>query len=247
MKLAAVVTGGASGIGLATVKRLRDEGWPIAVMDANADALAEAEAALEDPDVLLIRVDVTDEDEVAEAFDQAADALGPIGALVNCAGIARDLPVEETTAELFRQVVEVNLIGSFNASRAALERMGNTLAIVNITSVSGVRANRGRVAYGASKAGVKMMTEVMALELGARNVRVNCIAPGPIDTPLISRLHTDKDRKAWTDRVPQRRYGDPDEVAAAIAFLVSPEASYVNGHTLAVDGGFLAAGILPEV
>jgi NAD(P)-dependent dehydrogenase (short-subunit alcohol dehydrogenase family) len=125
--------------------------------------------------------------------------------------------------------------------------MGNTLAIVNITSVSGVRANRGRVAYGASKAGVKMMTEVMALELGARNVRVNCIAPGPIDTPLISRLHTDKDRKAWTDRVPQRRYGDPDEVAAAIAFLVSPEASYVNGHTLAVDGGFLAAGILPEV
>jgi NAD(P)-dependent dehydrogenase (short-subunit alcohol dehydrogenase family) len=247
MKLAAVVTGGASGIGLATVKRLRDDGWPIAVMDANADALAEAEVALEDPDVLLIRVDVTDEDEVAEAFDQAADALGPIGALVNCAGIARDLPVEETTAELFRQVVEVNLIGSFNASRAALERMGNTLAIVNITSVSGVRANRGRVAYGASKAGVKMMTEVMALELGARNVRVNCIAPGPIDTPLISRLHTDKDRKAWTDRVPQRRYGDPDEVAAAIAFLVSPEASYVNGHTLAVDGGFLAAGILPEV
>ncbi len=247
MKLAAVVTGGASGIGLATVKRLRDDGWPIAVMDANADALVETEVALEDPDVLLIRVDVTDEDEVAEAFDQAADALGPIGALVNCAGIARDLPVEETTAELFRQVVEVNLIGSFNASRAALERMGNTLAIVNITSVSGVRANRGRVAYGASKAGVKMMTEVMALELGARNVRVNCIAPGPIDTPLISRLHTDKDRKAWTDRVPQRRYGDPDEVAAAIAFLVSPEASYVNGHTLAVDGGFLAAGILPEV
>lgn len=247
MKLAAVVTGGASGIGLATVKRLRDEGWPIAVMDANADAMAEAEVALEDPDVLLIRVDVTDEDEVAEAFDQAADALGPIGALVNCAGIARDLPVEETTAELFRQIVEVNLIGSFNASRAALERMGNTLAIVNITSVSGVRANRGRVAYGASKAGVKMMTEVMALELGTRNVRVNCIAPGPIDTPLISRLHTDKDRKAWTDRVPQRRYGDPDEVAAAIAFLVSPEASYVNGHTLAVDGGFLAAGILPEV
>lgn len=247
MKLAAVVTGGASGIGLATVTRLRDEGWPVAVMDSNADALAEAEAALEDPDILLICVDVTDEDEVAEAFDQAADALGPIGALVNCAGIARDLPVQETTAEMFRQVVEVNLIGSFNTSRAALERMGNTLAIVNISSVSGVRANRGRVAYGASKAGVKMMTEVMALELGARNVRVNCVAPGPVDTPLISRLHTDKDRKAWTDRVPQRRYGDPDEIAAAIAFLVSPEASYVNGHTLAVDGGFLAAGILPEV
>lgn len=246
MKLAAIVTGGASGIGLATVARLREDGWPVAVLDADPDAIAVAETALDDPDILMIRVDVTDEEELSAAFDQAADALGPVGALVNCAGVARDLPAEDTTAEIFRQMIEVNLIGSFLASRAAIDRMGDTLAIVNLSSVSGLRANRGRVAYGAAKAGVKMMSEVMALELGARNVRVNCVAPGPIDTPMIARLHTTGDRSLWTDRVPQRRYGDPDEVAAAIAFLVSPEASYVNGHTLAVDGGFLAAGIMPE-
>lgn len=243
MKRAAIVTGGASGIGFATALRLREDGWPAAIIDANPEALAEAEAAVDDPDILLIRADVTDEEEIAEAFDQAADALGPIGALVNCAGIARDLDIEHTSAEQFRQMLDVNVVGTFIACRAALERMGDALAIVNVSSVSGLRANRGRVAYGASKAAAKSMTETMALELAGRNVRVNCVAPGPTETPMIARLHGVEQRRQWLERLPLGRYADPAEIAAAIAFLVSPEASYVTGHTLAVDGGFLAAGL----
>jgi NAD(P)-dependent dehydrogenase (short-subunit alcohol dehydrogenase family) len=177
MRQSAVVTGGASGIGLAAARRLLDDGWPVAILDLGEDALAEAEDLLGDADTCYIRADVSDEEEVAEAFDRVVDTLGLIGGLVNSAGIASDVSVEDTSAELFRQILDVNLVGSFICAKAALERMGEALSIVNIASVSGLRANRGRVAYGASKAGVKLMTEVMALELGGLRVRVNCVAP----------------------------------------------------------------------
>ena len=246
MRLAAIVTGGASGIGLAVVARLLADGWPVGVVDANAEAVAEAEVLHTGEEAIFLTCDITDEDDVAECFDQIADALGPIGGLVNCAGIARDLPALETSTELFRQIVDVNLTGSFITCKAAMERMGGDLSIVNISSVSGLRANKGRVAYGASKAAVKLMSEVMAGEWGRQNVRVNVVAPGPVDTPLIARLHTAEDRAVWTSKVPQGRYGDPEEIAAAISFLLSAEASFITGHTLAVDGGFLSAGILAD-
>lgn len=241
-----VVTGGASGIGEVTALALIDQGVAVTILDASPEAIVRIEDRMAGEDVLALTCDVTDEEEVPECLSQGVDAFGPVTGLVNCAGIARDLPAEKTPVETFRQILDVNLTGSFILCQTALEHMGDRLSIVNIASVSGLRANAGRVAYGASKAGVVLMSQVLATEWGGHGVRVNVIAPGPIDSPMVSVLHTAEDRKVWTSRTPMRRYGNASEVAAAILFLLSDEASYINGHVLAVDGGFLAAGILPE-
>ena len=247
----AVVTGGGSGIGLAIAKALRSDGWKLLIADLSSDALHAARAAL-DPlgreAVRYVQMDVADEASVIAGLKDCEDGFGEVRGLVNSAGIGRDVPFFDTSAALFRKILDINLVGSFVVAREAgrLMKAHGGGAIVNIASVSGQRGNIGRSAYGASKGGVITLTQVMACELAPDNIRVNAIAPGPVDTPLVKAMHNSADRESWLRHVPQRRYAPPEEIAGAASFLLDEtKASFVTGHVLNVDGGFAAAGLLP--
>lgn len=247
-----LVTGGASGIGLAVVQAILAEGWRVVVADLNAESLERCKDSL-GPYGDRVRyepMNVADEDAVIRAVAASEAEFGPLTGVVNSAGIGRDVPALDTDVELFRRMLEVNLIGSFVVSREVAKRMRERGggAIVNVASVSGIAGNRGRVAYGASKGGVITMTRVMAVELATIGIRVNVIAPGPIETPLVQEMHTPEVRAAWMTTVPQRRYGSPDEIAGAAVFLLDPrKSSYITGQTICVDGGFSIAGLLDDV
>ncbi|MPR10038.1 SDR family NAD(P)-dependent oxidoreductase [Microvirga tunisiensis] len=244
-----IVTGGASGIGLAVVEAILAEGWRAVVADLEQRNLDRCRDVLSPSNnrVRFERMNVADEDEVVRTVAACEAEFGPITGVVNSAGIGRDVPALDTSVDLFRRMLEVNLIGSFIVSREAakLMQVRGSGSIVNIASVSGVIGNRGRVAYGASKGGVITMTKVMAVELASLGIRVNAIAPGPIETPLVQEVHTPEVRAAWMTTVPQRRYGTPDEIAGAAIFLLDQrKSSYITGQTICVDGGFSIAGIL---
>lgn len=242
----ALVTGAARGIGLATARRFLSEGWRVALLDIDAETLARAEAALADPArVLALHADVASEAAVNAAVARIEAAWGRLDALVNNAGIAVFKPVLETTAAEWERVIAVNLTGAFLCTQAAAPLMlrGGGGAVVNIASISGLRASTLRVAYGTSKAALIHLTKQQAAELGTLGIRVNCIAPGPVETAMARQVHTPAIRAGYHDAIPLARYGTEEEIAAGIWFLCSPEAAYVNGQTLAVDGGFDATGI----
>ena len=241
----ALVTGAARGIGLATAKRFLDDGWRVALLDIDADNLRRTMAALARPETTLeIAADVSSEAQVKIAIDLVRSRFGRLDALVNNAGIAIFKPVLELTPAEWQRVLAVNLSGPFLMTLAAApllsERGG---AIVNITSISGLRASTLRVAYGTSKAGLAHLTKQLAVELASSGIRVNGVAPGPVDTAMAKAVHTPEIRKDYHDTIPLNRYGLETELAEAVFFLCSERASYITGQILAVNGGFDATGI----
>ncbi len=245
-KKVVVITGGARGIGLATARRFLREGYRAALLDIATQTLTEAAASLGQPqDVLPIDCDVSDPEQVSRAVDQIVATFGRIDALVNNAGKATFGKVLDTGFDVWREIMATNLDGPFICTQlcapAMLDSGGG--AIVNIASISGVRASLLRVAYGTSKAAIIHLTKQQAAELGDVGIRVNAIAPGPVDTEMAKKVHTQDIRDAYHDAIPQNRYGTEDEIANGIWFLCSDESSYINGQTIAIDGGFDATGI----
>jgi 3-oxoacyl-[acyl-carrier protein] reductase/meso-butanediol dehydrogenase/(S,S)-butanediol dehydrogenase/diacetyl reductase len=237
----ALITGGASGIGAATARKFAAEGATVAIIDRDAAAVLEIAAAVGGHAYAL---DVRDADEVNTVVDTVAQTLGSIDVLVNNAGTGDLRPLHTVDDKLWHRIVDVNLTGTFNLTRAVIPYMLETGggAIVNNASVSGLAATRNEAAYSAAKAGVISLTKSAALEYGP-TVRVNCVAPGHVRTPMTAVWEQMPDAfEPIAASIPLGRIGEPDEIAEVILFLASDRASYVTGQTLIVDGG----AILPQ-
>ena len=241
-KKCAIVTGAARGIGLATTDLLLEQGWQVAMLDRDEDALLE-QVSLRDNVLPLVR-DVSNPQDVGAMVRETVTWAGRVDALVNNAGVAEFGPVEMCTFEIWRRVMETNLDGVFLCTQAVTPELKKTRgSIVNIASISGLRASTLRVAYGTSKAAVIQLTKQHAAELGEYGIRVNCVAPGPVKTKLSMAVHTPEIIQAYHDSIPLNRYGSERELAEVIVFLASDKASYVSGQVVAVDGGFDSTGV----
>jgi 3-oxoacyl-[acyl-carrier protein] reductase len=229
---AAIITGGAGTLGRAIGDALAAQGCPVILADI---------AMVEDlgPGQTSVACDITDP---AARAALLADA-GPIATLVNCAGTGAIVPFLDTTVELWDRIIGLNLSAAFHLSQLAARAMGPGSSIVNIASVSGIRASTGRVAYGVSKAGLIQLTKQMAVELAPHGITVNAVAPGPVDGPLAGDTHPQSQIDDYLATIPQGRYAQAGEIASAVAFLAGPEARHITGACLPVDGGFLAAGV----
>jgi len=248
-----LVTGGASGIGRACARALAGAGRPVAVWDLDGDgAEASASSIREDFRVAAIgrRIDVAASAAIAEAVSAARDELGTIGGLVHAAGIAGSCPIDQMTDEAWDRVLDVNLRALPLLVRALLEdlRRSDGAAIVGIASIASFIGYVDMVPYCASKAGMLGVTRALALTLAPDGVRVNAVCPGNVDTPMLRNraIATPELRAAFERHTPLGRLGEPEDIARAVRFLMSDEASYITGTQLVVDGGVLAQGGTPR-
>lgn len=239
----AVVTGGASGIGEAVVRRLCEDGYAVAINYNSSEAKAEAlasELSLSAYTVKIYKADVSRSEEANEMIKKINKELGTPYLLVNNSGIAQQKLFTDITDEDWNRMIGVNLTGPFNMSRAVLpfmihEKRG---VIINISSMWGQTGGSCEVHYSASKAGVIGLTKALAKETAPSGIRVNCIAPGCVNTKMMGSFSED-DKKALCEEIPQERIGEPCEIASAVSFLASEDASYITGQVLGVNGGMV--------
>ena len=239
----AIVTGGVRGIGFAVAKEFAMQGADVMICyHSNDEAAARAAAELETygTKIITAKGDVADAEYAEQTVKRAAEEFGKIDILVNNAGITNDKLILRMTAEDFMKVINTNLLGTFNFTKYAAAHMSRKKSgrIINLSSISGVRGNAGQANYCASKAGVIGMTLSNAKELGKRNITVNAIAPGFIDTDMTGVL-SDKQKELVLGQISLGRYGTPEDVAKTAAFLASDSASYITGQVIGVDGGMI--------
>jgi 3-oxoacyl-[acyl-carrier protein] reductase len=244
----ALVTGAGRGIGREIARRLAREGASLAVVDVDgsaADRVAE-EIRRDGCAASSFQTDISDPAQVDALMAAAVAGFGRLDILVNNAGIGHAKPFLDIPLNEWEEVLRVNLTGTFLCAQAAARVMARQGAgrVVNVGSISGERGGTGRAAYGASKAGVILLTKVMAVELAPLGISVNCVSPGPTETDQVRQCHDAATREAYHRLLSLKRYADPSEIAAAVVFLASDDASFVSGHILNVDGGFGAAGLV---